>query len=264
MMRFGFNVILKRSILQIILFSLAGILLVSCRDDAFPKDPHEWEYASEHPKNAWEKDYPLCRRGGFQSPIDINTTNVKNISLYPLKIQLLNHGNSLVNNGYSAQVVFKQKKNTLLIKNEKYILQEFHFHTPSENMIDGRRYPMELHWVYCLNGKKWIVVGVLFQAGVENETLTQLLKYLPQKKGKVDIRSMAFDFNQLLSNNRSSYYTFEGSLTTPPCSRHITWYLLKEPITASTSQIDQLYENFGNNSRPIQPINQRIIEFNQL
>ncbi|MCP4476107.1 MAG: carbonic anhydrase family protein [Gammaproteobacteria bacterium] len=224
-----------------------------------PTDPQLWGYADEHPSATWGRDYPLCRQGGYQAPIDLQSSSATVRPLPSLKFHMVSDGVWLLNNGYAAEVTFNQHSDTITIGSEYYFLQELHFHTPSENRIDGQIYPMELHWVYESHGK-WVVIAVLVKAGGANPALSQLLPYLPKEKGKVDISAMKIDFNQLLPKQRSAYYRFEGSLTTPPCSHHLTWYLLKQPIYASQQQIAKLHRYFGDNVRPIQPMNKRPID----
>ena len=126
----------------------------------------------------------------------------------------------------------------------EYVLKQFHFHQPSEERVHGRRHGMSLHLVHADAAGPLAVVAVLLDAGTENLLVRRLWNNLPKEEGKEerrdDVRINAAD---LLPADRG-YYTFEGSLTTPPCTENVTWLVLKQPVTLSTGEIAQFSKRY--------------------
>ena len=103
------------------------------------------------------------------------------------------------------------------------------------------------------------VVAVVFEEGAANELLTKLWEKMPAKAGDKRTLGSGLSVTQLLPKDRS-YYRFNGSLTTPPCSEGVWWMVTKHPVTASKAQIAQFSKTLGvANNRPLQPIHARPI-----
>jgi carbonic anhydrase len=141
------------------------------------------------------------------------------------------------------------------LSNRDYKLVQFHFHTPSEEKIDGKNYPMVAHLVHRDDAGNLAVIAVLFKRGRENAALKSIFQRLPAKEGEVPL-SERIDATKLLPPNRA-YYAFRGSLTTPPCSEGVSWYVLKQAVEMSAGQIGAFKKVFKMNARPVQPLNAR-------
>jgi carbonic anhydrase len=138
----------------------------------------------------------------------------------------------------------------------EYKLLQFHFHTPSEEKIDGKSYPLVAHLVHKNAEGQLAVVAVLFKAGKENAALKPVFDHLPAKEGETRKLDVAVDAADLLPANRA-YYAFTGSLTTPPCSEEVRWQVLKTPVELSSSQLAAFRKLYRMNARPVQPLNGR-------
>ena len=137
--------------------------------------------------------------------------------------------------------------------------KQFHFHSPSENTINGQYYPLEAHFVHADQDGRLAVIGVMFELGEENSELAKLWKNMPE-----DSHSQATLLKELSALNlmpkEKSYYRFNGSLTTPPCTEGVRWFVLKDTIKASKAQINKFRTVMGTDTnRPVQPINARVI-----
>jgi carbonic anhydrase len=144
----------------------------------------------------------------------------------------------------------------LYIDRKEFQLLQFHFHTPSENTINGKYFPMEAHFVHSTKEKELAVVAVMFKIGKENPTLKKLIEKMPKK---VNDTSVVHIKAQDLLPKSLEYYRFNGSLTTPPCTEGVRWFVLKEPLEISKEQLEAFESVMGKNNRPLQSINARII-----
>lgn len=137
---------------------------------------------------------------------------------------------------------------------------QFHFHHPSEEEISGQHYAMVAHLVHKGSEGKLAVVAVLIKEGSPNQLVSTLWDNLPPEKGKeLDKDDVEVHVTDLLPASHR-YYTFPGSLTTPPCSEGVTWYVLATPMSLSKAQIDKFASIYPLNARPIQPLHDRKVE----
>jgi carbonic anhydrase len=198
----------------------------------------------------------MCKIGKNQSPIDI-TKPIK-ANLKPLKIDYDTKAKSFLNNGHTLKAEMKPGS-YLEVDGKRFELLQFHFHTPSENKIEGKHYPMEAHFVHSTKDGELAVIAVMFKVGEKNTAIQKLIKNMPihitQKNSLCQENLKAKD---LLPKN-TAYYRFNGSLTTPPCSEGVRWFVLKEPVEISKEQLKEFEKVMGKNNRPVQPINARII-----
>ena len=145
------------------------------------------------------------------------------------------------------------------VGDKKYELKQFHFHRPSEEKINGRSFDMTIHLVHADKDGKLAVVAVLLQQGEDSPLIHELWKDLPNEKDKEEFfDNVQIDLSQILPPNRA-YYTFPGSLTTPPCSEDVTWYVLKHPTTVSAEEIQRFSQLYRNDARPTQPLYDRVV-----
>lgn len=217
---------------------------------------HKGEDGPENWKNLCE-EFADCG-GQAQSPINIIN---KEVSIgKDLAIPQFNYEKSkvnIINNGHTIQ--FNVDGNSIVkLNNKDYNLLQFHFHALSEHTIDGKHAPIEVHFVHKHSDTDFAVIGVMYTEGKQNELLKKYLDKFPTNKGEYKSEDMIDIFNLLPKNK--SYYYYKGSLTTPPCTEIVNWYVLKNPIEASKEQIQKFSKILHNNYRPIQNLNGRKIK----
>jgi carbonic anhydrase len=137
-----------------------------------------------------------------------------------------------------------------------YSLVQFHFHTPSEETIDGTAYPMEMHFVHKDVEGRLVVVAVMLKEGSKNRVLEAVITAFPAAEGGKHALAGMLDPEALLPEEHG-YFAYEGSLTTPPCSEGVRWQVLKQPVELSNAQIEAFRKLFPMNARPAQPLNGR-------
>ena len=198
--------------------------------------------------------------GKSQSPINIETANVKVNK--ELKQPIFSYTTSkvdIINNGHTVQFNISDG-NSVTLKGKEYKLLQFHFHALSEHTIDGKHFPIEVHFVHMHSDTDFAVIGVMYKEGKVNELLAKFLKDFPDNY-KTFKNVETFDVLAVLPKDRS-YYNYNGSLTTPPCSEVVNWYVLEEPLEASKEQIEQFSKILHHNYRPVMPLNGRVVESN--
>ncbi len=217
----------------------------------------EWNYSAEHGPAHWGEFAQTCAAGKNQSPINISG-EVK-ADLQELKVNYTGKVTALVNNGHTLQAVV-EGDNTVIIDGDTFTLQQFHFHTPSENLIDNKQFPLEAHFVNADADGHLTVVAVMFDLGVENEVLTSLTHTMP-KTGETVTLPHPLEIKTLLPQT-DEYYRFNGSLTTPPCSEGVRWLVLKDAAKLAGSQAEKMMQVMGHNNRPVQNLNARRVMTN--
>jgi carbonic anhydrase len=217
-----------------------------------------WGYEGKSGPDYWHclsEDYALCSRGQQQAPIDI--TDSIQADLPPLMFDYRPFPLIIENNGHTIQVT-ADKAGSLKIGDNAYQLLQFHFHTPSEEAIHGKRTDMVIHMVHQNSQGDLAVVALLLKTGdTTNPFIETLWNVMPKTPGKPEQHDVQIDINQLLPTGNNHYYTFAGSLTTPPCSEGVKWVVLKQTGTISPKQLAQYREVFTENARPLQPLNGR-------
>ena len=159
--------------------------------------------------------------------------------------------------GYFIVPINALPGSTLTIDGHKFELKQYHFHVPSENLINGQAYPMESHLVHADSDGNLAVVAVMYVVDKENTNLEQAWAHMPEKEGEKSSCSDMIPVEGLLPENRA-YYRFNGSLTTPPCTEGVCWFVMKKAVSVSQAQIDCFAQVMGcTNNRPVQPVNAR-------
>ena len=204
-----------------------------------------------------------CATGRQQAPINLVSGAAKSQDLPNLVFAYRPSSLSMTNNGHTVQLTLDpgstlgRTGSTATSK-----LAQFHFHAPSEHTVDGASYPMEAHLVHVdAAGKPSVVVGVFIKAGKENAALAKAFQSLPARQGEQRAPAGAtIDAHALLPADQT-YFTYAGSLTTPPCTEGITWYVLKAPIEMSPAQIRAFtaLEHLAHTNRPIQSLRGRVV-----
>ncbi|ALQ52112.1 carbonic anhydrase [Nitrosomonas ureae] len=207
--------------------------------------------------------YADCGVGKHQSPIDLATVNINDSK--PLnKLAALYDTDTPVffNSGHGVQVNTSENyTGALMIGEESFPLIQFHFHEPSEHVVGGKNFPAELHYVHINEDGRIIVLAVAIDVGEENAIFETILNNTPHEEGGQNSSSgIQINPAQLLPDLDAAnldYYTIAGSLTTPPCSEGVQWYLLPKVITISAAQLEQLKGFYTNNARAPQGLNGR-------
>jgi carbonic anhydrase len=222
--------------------------------------PH-WSYQGATGPARWaslEPEFGTCASGQLQSPIDIRQDAVQKADLPAIAFDYHRGPLTLMDNGHTLRVVVPPGSG-ITIDGHRYELVEFHFHKPSEESIDGRRHDMVAHYVHRDAQGQLAVVAVLLDAGAINAMVATLWNQWPAQKGtEVKVEGVEIDPTDLLPAAQA-YYTFAGSLTTPPCSEGVTWYVLKQPSTLSEGEIARFGSVYPMNARPVQALHDRVV-----
>ncbi len=225
----------------------------------FAGDGVHWSYSGDEGPQSWGElspEFNMCSEGKNQSPI--NLTEFIDAQLAPISLTYAAVRCRIVNNGHTVKVDF-ETGSSLQVEGRVYRLLQFHAHSPSENQIEGHSFTLELHLVHGDEYGNLAVIGVMVAEGETNGALASFWKKIPEKEGDSAAIQDAITPEQLLPGDRS-YFRFNGSLTTPPCSEGVLWLVMRDPITASKEQIKAFTEVIhGANNRPIQPLNARTV-----
>jgi len=234
--------------------SLALTLASACANAG--QEEH-WSYSGEDGPTHWGElsaEFGACASGKNQSPIDLS--GGIDADLPEIVFDYANPGlTDEINNGHTIQENLKPG-NFVSIRGQRYQALQFHFHSPSEHHINGKSFPMEIHVVHANEAGDLAVIGVMYEIGERNPLLDKLEAFRPPDMPR---NEDPVDHNELITS-RSEYFTYSGSLTTPPCSEGVLWTILKRPITASEDQINRFFDTFGSGTnRPIQSHNARTV-----
>ena len=220
-----------------------------------------WSYEGATGPEHWGElapEFALCGSGLEQSPVDID--DEQDASLPVLLANYKPAPVTIENNGHTVQHNISNGS-TLKIGAQEVQLLQYHLHTPSEHTVNGASYPMEIHFVHKTPSGQLAVLGVFVRAGAFNSALEQVFKYSPKAKGSSNVPTISIDLQKLLPRNVvANYVHYQGSLTTPPCSQGVKWFVNQTPISASAQQIAKFKQLFhGLNARPTQDLNNRVI-----
>jgi carbonic anhydrase len=249
--------------------AVAGAALLQVKQEAASKP---FNYGDQ---STWAASAPTCASGQQQSPINIVSKDVakgsSGVSLaenYGWKGPGVEHDYELTNNGHSLEV--EGTFGTVTVGDTKFTSKQFHFHAPSEHTFNGEHAAMEMHIVnappagYGGPYTTGAVVGLLFDVGEENACLKEVLEQGEPEPdgtrsvGDVDLRCFSEQFN-------SPWWTYDGSLTTPPCTEGVAWNIMTARATVSQEQLDAFrakYPTPPGNDREAQPLNGRVVRLN--
>lgn len=219
-----------------------------------------WSYEGEHGPARWgslSPDYATCDTGRAQSPIDLGAAAPGSpprvvVEYKPLPLTILNNGHTVqVNVGNGSRVTIDGKPFELL---------QFHFHTPSEHVIGGKAYPAEVHFVHRAADGELAVIGAFLDGSAGSRALAEVVAYAPDRKGAAWTYSWVTVDPAAIMPAPRSFWSYGGSLTTPPCSEGVRWMVQKAPLPLSRAHIAALSTAMGgNNARPPQPVNGRTV-----
>lgn len=238
---------------------MTGAAAFAADPHAAPGAPAHWEYAGETGAEKWgslSPDYQLCSTGQMQSPIDI--ADGFQADGAPISLNYNPSALNIIHNGHTIQANF-QPGSSITVSAMRYDLLQVHFHTPSEHAKAGERAAMEAHFVHKSADGKLAVLGVMMQMGADNLALESLWTHMPSEAGPArDIAGATIDAKAFFPASLK-YHRYMGSLTTPPCSEGVNWFVLDEPVTVGQAQLEKFAAAISANSRPLQPVNNRLV-----
>ncbi len=228
------------------------------KDDSAKKDDKahavHWGYEGDNGPEHWGDAFPVCGKGKKQSPLNIIGPFEK--SKDTLSVDYKEGPLKMLNNGHTIQVNI-EPGSTLTIGKESFDLLQFHFHRPSEEQVDGKNASMVAHFVHKSKEGKLAVIGVMLNEGKDSAAIKTLWANLPPKEGEEFLPpKVTFNPASMLPKEMA-FYNYEGSLTTPPCTEGVQFYILKTPVDISKQQLAKF--PFKLNARPVQSLNGRKI-----
>jgi carbonic anhydrase len=224
-----------------------------------PSADVNWAYSGSNGPDHWaglSPAFKTCDTGKRQSPVDIDAV-ITNGKLLPLRFHYKPDDVLIKNDGHTIRGDVPQGS-YIEIEGERFDLAHFHFHAPSEHKVSGIPYDLELHYVHKNADGHTAILSILFEEGAEHRALNKIWNVMPLKKGSydepVDIDPAAF------LPERRLYYTYVGSLTEPPCTEGVRWFVLTTPLHISPKQVDRFVNVAKFNARPVQPLSGRKVQ----
>jgi len=229
---------------------------------ALGADASRWSYSGATGPAKWaklEKSFASCAAGKTQSPIDIPDAEARKGDLPPLLFDYRPVPLRIVDDGHTIQVNYAPGS-TVSVEGKRYELIEFHFHKPSEHKISGKAHDMEVQLFHKGKDGKLAVIAIMLDEGKESALIKTLWANLPQTRDKEKVLdAVKINALELLPRDKA-YYTFAGSLTTPPCSEDVKWFVLKTPTQISADEAARFARSYPMNARPVQELNARDIQ----
>jgi len=249
------------SLLSKILGITLAIGTMASSSTLFAASEGHWGYSGENGPANWSKlsdEYSACNNGKNQSPILINNLLDADLPKIPFVYSTL-IGDSIVNNGHTIKVNVRTG-GEIVVDGKSFKLKQFHYHSSSEHMINGKFFPVEVHFVHQAEDGTLAVLAKMYSHGSPDPLLNILFSKMPMKKGQ-SARLNPKDLQMLeIDSNLKHYYRYNGSLTTPPCSEGVIWLIGKSNLQISNRQLKRLHDALKKpNNRPIQPTNARLI-----
>lgn len=200
----------------------------------------------------------LCDSGLRQSPINITSASVSVKKLPAIRVDYAQVPLKLANDGHTLRVRF-DKGGRLFLGNENFKLQQFHFHTPGGDQLNGEEFPFAAHILHKGASGRLLAIVVPFRLGHENPLLAKLLPLVPTKvDGDHTLAKVQVSAKEVLPTTLG-YYSYEGSLTAAPCTEGVQWLVMKQPLTLSDAQLSQWQRLFKDNMRGVTPLHDRTV-----
>jgi len=216
-----------------------------------------WDYVGEMGPDKWGNEFPTCAKGTKQSPLNIVGPFEKSKDV--LAVSYKEGALKILNNGHTIQVNV-EPGSTLKINKDVYNLLQFHFHRPSEEQIDGKPMAMVAHFVHKNAEGKLAVLGVLLNEGKDNDAIKTIWEKAPKSEGpELVVEGVKFN-PAVLVPAALTHYSYEGSLTTPPCTEGVNFFILKTTMDIGKKQVAVF--PYKKNARPVQALNGRKISAN--
>ncbi len=231
----------------------------AARVPANPPAETAWAYAGPGGPDNWSRlkaDYAQCGAGRRQSPIDLRDGIA--VDLEPIEFAYRPAPFRVVDSGRNLHLAVYGGGLSLLGK--KYDLVRIVFHRPAEMTVAGRTFAMDAQLVHKADDGKLLILAVLLEKGLENPLLQVALNNLPlESGGDVLPPAQSINVSGFLPENRR-YFTFMGSLTSPPCTEDVVWVVMKQPQQLSVEQLAIFERLYPANARPAQPAFGRIVK----
>jgi carbonic anhydrase len=262
--------------MPLFVYAIIGVSMVSCSGEKTDSESHDdehavhWGYKADNGPDFWgsiNSEWALCAEGFEQSPIDLANAVKTRLPAVDLdrpgegEFEVLTQANVVdaLDNGHTIQVNSKTGEK-LTVDGKVYALLQFHFHAPSEHTVDGEHYPMEMHFVHQAEDGALAVLGVLVEEGAPNPGVAPLWAQLAEAPGTETTVELRAEFAEpVFPDAGSGFYHYVGSLTTPPCSEGVQWYVRKTFTTLSKEQIAEFTAVYDHNNRPVQALNERTL-----
>jgi carbonic anhydrase len=215
--------------------------------------PEHWSYDGPAGPQTWgglRPDFMLCGKGQRQSPVDIR--GGLEVELEPVRFEYQPSPFGVIDNGHTIQANVAPG-NRIDVGGKRFELVQFHFHRPSEERIDGRQFEMSLHLVHKDEKGRLAVVALLLDKGPALPAVQQVWNNLPLEKKEESRARTPLDLGTLVPADKR-YYTYMGSLTTPPCTEGVQWIVMRQPVTVSAEQIELFARIYPMNARPVQQL----------
>lgn len=246
-------------------FSAFAVLILSFASASVAQSTANWDYFGKTGPLGWGKldpAYQACSKGHEQSPIDIRGAHL-NKSLPPIEFHYMTEAPTLENDGRTI-VVHVNPGSYIVADGKRYELVEYDFHHPSEEAVKGKLVDMSVHLIHKSTDGKYAIIAVRLaeDRGNDNAVLAALFNHLPASAGKTEKVADMVNLGGLLPADRG-YWTYTGSLTTPPCTEGVRWYIFEQPVSISRYQLRAYTSHFRMNTRPLQDAHGRKIEANE-
>lgn len=218
-----------------------------------------WSYEGDAGPEHWGRlrpEFSRCGTGNRQSPIDIR--DGISVQLDPVQFDYKSSAFGVVDNGRTVQVNVAPG-NAIEVMGRKFELVSFDFQRPSEERINGRQFDMGVHLVHKDAAGRMAVVAVLLDRGQEQAVIQSVWNNLPLEKNEELRARSGLNPAELLPADRR-YFTYMGSMTTPPCKEGVLWMVMKNPVGISTEQLDVFARLYRMNARPVQSVGGRLIK----
>lgn len=258
---------MKKLVFPIIMILLIAFKVYSDKKETHQEETHpHWTYQGETSPEHWaEIEKNSDCDGQRQSPvniIDINTSPIKfNENPLDIRYSPTTQINKVINNGHSIQFNF-ETGDSIQYHNNTYHLSQIHFHEPSEHTVNGVRYPLEIHLVHTGKNNDYTVMGILAKEGEESQLFEFFESFLPLKENETKEIHQSLDLSTLFPE-KDDFYSYGGSLTTPPCTESVNWIIFKEPIIVSVDEVLKLKKNMPkDNYRNEQALHDRLVNVN--
>lgn len=245
------------------LSAVAFLMAVAVSTTASAEPAHDWSYSGPHGPAHWaeiSKDFQACESGRAESPINIDHAKKAPDDMPRLQLHYAPLAIDITNTGHSVQFNASPGTDSVTLGNTAYQLVQFHFHSPGEERFVGKESVMDAHLVHRSEEGKLLVLAIQFKLGDQaNPVIESMMNRIPSEKGaEMKVSGVSADLHDLIPKDLS-YYTYAGSLTTPPCSEGVTWIEFKTPVTITKKQLDAMQRFYHGNQRPVQPLNEREI-----
>ncbi|MET0349483.1 MAG: carbonic anhydrase family protein [Rhizobacter sp.] len=218
-----------------------------------------WSYEGDTGPDHWSRlrpEYAQCGKGTRQSPIDIR--DGIGVVLDPIGFEYQSTSFAVIDTGRTVQVNLGTG-NSIEVMGRKYQLDRVEFRRPAEERINGRVFDMGAHLIHKDAEGRIAVVAVLLDRGAEQPVIQTVWNNLPLERGEELPARTGIDLSALLPSDRR-YYTYMGSMTTPPCKEGVLWMVMKSPVAISSDQLAIFSRLYPMNARPVQEASGRLIK----